>query len=332
MGEEKSRLAWVDSARGIGIVLVVLGHVERGLAHGQFETWDWLGTLDRWIYAFHMPLFFALSGLFASGARRGHWGQFVGGRARRIMYPYFVWATLQTGLQVLMSSRTNSETTLGDLLSIPLVPPMQFWFLYALFIVSILHALILSLSKSHWVVCVVSLLLYLLQDYSPMAWEPLQAGLHHLPYFSFAAAGASFLTSPRFSSRPSLELTLGALCLAGVGLALRYPGFNGLLLGLLGTVGTLFVAMAIGDTPRFEFLRRWGRASLEIYVAHTLASAGFRIILLQLGVHDMAIHLVGGLVAGIAFPLALLKTTRKLNFQYLFVLPSTKTRITMPDP
>lgn len=44
------RLEWVDAARGIGILAVVVGHVwNRGLPHSM-------------AYSFHMPLFFLLSG------------------------------------------------------------------------------------------------------------------------------------------------------------------------------------------------------------------------------------------------------------------------------
>lgn len=47
------RLDWVDVARGIGIVAVVMGHV-----------WT-RGPLRDAVYAFHMPLFFLLSGMLS---------------------------------------------------------------------------------------------------------------------------------------------------------------------------------------------------------------------------------------------------------------------------
>lgn len=46
----KGRECWIDIAKGIGIILVVLGHVTRN------------ENLIRIIYSFHMPLFFFLSG------------------------------------------------------------------------------------------------------------------------------------------------------------------------------------------------------------------------------------------------------------------------------
>lgn len=47
------RLDWVDVARGIGIIAVVIGHVWTG------------GALRDAMYSFHMPLFFLLSGMLS---------------------------------------------------------------------------------------------------------------------------------------------------------------------------------------------------------------------------------------------------------------------------
>ena len=51
------RLAWLDAAKGLGIVLVVIGHV-----------WT-RGAVRDAIYAFHMPLFFLLAGYAAQPGR-----------------------------------------------------------------------------------------------------------------------------------------------------------------------------------------------------------------------------------------------------------------------
>lgn len=53
------RIAYLDIARGIGIVLVVLGH-------NDFEVIS--PFIQRLIYSFHMPLFFFLSGYFINAA------------------------------------------------------------------------------------------------------------------------------------------------------------------------------------------------------------------------------------------------------------------------
>lgn len=46
----RGRMEWIDAAKGVGIILVVIGHV-----------WT-RGAVRDLIYAFHMPLFFLLSG------------------------------------------------------------------------------------------------------------------------------------------------------------------------------------------------------------------------------------------------------------------------------
>ncbi len=55
-----TRLPWIDVAKGLGMLLVFYGHlVERYIATGVPPADDQM----RWVYAFHMPLFFFLSGL-----------------------------------------------------------------------------------------------------------------------------------------------------------------------------------------------------------------------------------------------------------------------------
>jgi fucose 4-O-acetylase-like acetyltransferase len=46
-----NRINWIDIAKGIGIFLVVLGHTGIPV------------KLSYWIYSFHMPLFFFISGM-----------------------------------------------------------------------------------------------------------------------------------------------------------------------------------------------------------------------------------------------------------------------------
>jgi fucose 4-O-acetylase-like acetyltransferase len=51
----KERLPYIDSAKAIGILLVIIGHCE------SINTIPYLRGM---IYSFHMPLFFIISGMF----------------------------------------------------------------------------------------------------------------------------------------------------------------------------------------------------------------------------------------------------------------------------
>ncbi|WP_410508602.1 acyltransferase family protein [Methanosarcina hadiensis] len=77
------RLHWIDALKGIGIMLVVFAHHSLPAA------------LDTYIFSFHMPLFFFISGfLFDFGKYAGSAANFIKGRFRSLIVPYFAFAAL----------------------------------------------------------------------------------------------------------------------------------------------------------------------------------------------------------------------------------------------
>lgn len=70
-----SRVAWIDMAKGIGILLMVWGHTEDGF-------------FTHWLYYFHMPLFMFLAG-FVFNVKDGY-VEFIKKRARTLLIPYAV--------------------------------------------------------------------------------------------------------------------------------------------------------------------------------------------------------------------------------------------------
>lgn len=62
----QKRLEYVDAARGIGIILLVLGHIITICS-----------PLFNWIFSFHMPLFFFLSGMTVSEQHLNHFPAFL---------------------------------------------------------------------------------------------------------------------------------------------------------------------------------------------------------------------------------------------------------------
>lgn len=76
-----NRILWVDAAKGVGIVLIVLGHILRG------------GELNTVLYAFHVPLFFFLSGVTFHKHRKPV-GDVLQDLLTTRMLPYFLWGIL----------------------------------------------------------------------------------------------------------------------------------------------------------------------------------------------------------------------------------------------
>lgn len=75
---EKKRDATIDIAKGIGIYLVCLGHTTSN------------EVLLKWMYSFHMPLFFFLSGIFHSHSE--NYFEFFKKKVRALLVPYLFFA------------------------------------------------------------------------------------------------------------------------------------------------------------------------------------------------------------------------------------------------
>ncbi len=93
LAEEKpNRRTDLDRAKGLGILLVVIGHlVSRSPPLGN----DWYIALKHALYSFHMPFFMYLSGyvVFLTGAARippSKWPEFATRRAYRLLLPFIL--------------------------------------------------------------------------------------------------------------------------------------------------------------------------------------------------------------------------------------------------
>jgi fucose 4-O-acetylase-like acetyltransferase len=121
-----TRLAWADIGRGIAIFLVVFGH---SAIPEIFKAV---------IYAFHMHLFFFLSGLFFSPNHS--FVDFFLKKMRTLMLPYLLYGLLDYAVWIFKVIFVHGQ---GD--SVDLIQPLenllmlgQFWFLPVLFLVSVL--------------------------------------------------------------------------------------------------------------------------------------------------------------------------------------------------
>lgn len=82
--EQNQRINWIDIARGIGIILVVFGHT-------------WRENLPKdWLYSFHMPLFFFISGWLVNIKKTNliNWKNFLIKKFLSLIVPYVLFILL----------------------------------------------------------------------------------------------------------------------------------------------------------------------------------------------------------------------------------------------
>ncbi len=118
MEPARSRIAWVDIVRGIGIILVVLGHTYRD------------NSVLIWITSFHMPLFFILSGWLVGNRQCSINAEIFFAKVKSFLVPLTEFIFITYLYWILVESRFRSFD----------IGPM--WFLAVLFIVEIVAAIL----------------------------------------------------------------------------------------------------------------------------------------------------------------------------------------------
>ena len=127
----KKRIEWLDLAKGIGIILVIAGHCIK-LSHWSCQL----------IFAFHMPLFFFLSGFTFS--TKDSFGTTVFKKSKTLIVPFLAFFTLGLVMTCLIPPWEEKLSQAGLLQDIMLADPANvhnssIWFLICLFFVVLLY-------------------------------------------------------------------------------------------------------------------------------------------------------------------------------------------------
>jgi fucose 4-O-acetylase-like acetyltransferase len=313
---DAARQLWIDFARGIGVILVVYGHVLGGLVRpGLFPD----GPLARWmdytLYTFHMPLFFFLAGLNVQHSLRRGTRPFLAAKAWTIACPYVLWSLIQGGIIMVLSRDANIPIYPSDLAAIWYRPIAQFWFLYALMICHVLAALISNRAAMIGLTAI-GLVVFFFLPVRP----DLSLTLHHLPFYVFGLYATRMVAAwqPDGARGWLMLIAIAALFAAAVaaGGALSGMDANGLaslpacVLGITGIV----VLCKLLDGARHRWLAVVGVMSMTIYVLHILAGSGTRIIMMKLHVPPLPwVYLLAGTAAGVLLPMLAHAVLQRLN-------------------
>ena len=123
-----------DIAKGIGIVLVVIGHYIPDNAP------SWYIGFVSFVYHFHMPLFFMIAGFFyeRSIKKIGYW-RFVRSKFERLMFPYFILSWAIIGIKILVDGfmQVDHPVSISALYRVFYFPEAGYflWFVYVLFLI-----------------------------------------------------------------------------------------------------------------------------------------------------------------------------------------------------
>lgn len=134
--EVRSRESWMDLARGVCVILVVLHHVIRQMVANSSDAWplagEWWGFIDQVLTPIRIPLFFFVSGMLASTNIR----KTLFASRRKFVVPiylYLVWSVLLSLREFLPGSRAvGGSPRVTSILVEIIMACSGYWYLFAL--------------------------------------------------------------------------------------------------------------------------------------------------------------------------------------------------------
>jgi len=141
------RKRYIDILKGIGVLLVIIGHLV-----------DYNSPLKIWIYSFHMPLFFFISG-FLYKKNNKNLKLFIKKKFKSLLIPYFIFNIISLIFNPLYIS--NIDEVINGIFYIKSSVPWNssLWFLPILFITNLLYYFIDHLSEKYKFISVLIILL-----------------------------------------------------------------------------------------------------------------------------------------------------------------------------
>jgi uncharacterized membrane protein YcfT len=318
------RVDWVDYAKGICIVMVVMMHSVLGVeaAAGQTGFMHWIVMFAK---PFRMPDFFLISGLFLSVVIDRDWRTYLDRKVVHFAYFYVLWVTIQFGFKAPSFASESSWHHVGYLFLESFIEPFgTLWFIYLLPIFFVVTKLTHKAPPlAIWIAAAA-----LEMAHVATGWTVIDEFCARFVYFysGYWLAAYVFALSDRARAHPSWALAGLALWgLVNGGLVLS--GFSerpivSLALGLAGACAIIVMGMLLARAQWLNFLRYCGEHSIVIYLAFFLPMATTRTLLLHSGLApDIGMVSLIVTIAGVAGALLIWRLALALHANFLFERP-----------
>jgi len=304
----------IETMRGLALFLMVAGHVIGSSSDLGMKVPD--DSVLRYLYEslvyIRMPLFTAISG-YVYALRPLNSGsdlpRFYHGKFKRIGIPLLTVSTLFFVLQMVVPN-TNDKPQLSEIFSIYLFSYAHFWFLQSILCIFVLIALLekaglLLTLRNYGLVFAVALAASFASESFPNLFS-LDRAVELFPFFLLGLGLYRF--SERLITRSSVMTMAVALAiLTGIDQVYLFElvELDEADLALVGTgLGLAAISLLIARRFYFKPLAWLGYFSFEIYLFHVFGTAGARIGLNKLQVHDLWLVFTVSMALGLLLPVA----------------------------
>ncbi len=274
--ENTKRLENIDRAKGVLIILAVIGHI-----------WQ-AGAVHNFIYAFHMPAFFIISGMLMSHTRsyEQKYMRFILKRIYAFGLPFIFFEILGVLTDILRHGVTlNVKGYIFNTLSLQF-NDANMWFLVTLFLIEVIFCAAKKLLKKDWIVGVLCLALFAVYLLLPRGGnryvQALMQACHYMLYFA-----AGFYAKALFEKENKLCAVIGGVIpivisaiygrCSSDGPSLETLAF--IISGVAGTYAVLQLCKPQLPDKINKVLVTAGRNSIIIYGTHHIIYAAVGVLL-----------------------------------------------------
>lgn len=252
-------------------------------------------TLLKYIYSFHMPIFFALSGYFFAFDRRRKFEdvkKFVFHKFISLMIPYFLFSIIYWVTKKLLSSVLMSPVSVSELLGIVIRPIEFMWYLYALFFVNCFAEILAYIIKNKKIIWAISLLLMFMPDVGISVIDFVKG------YMFYFCLGNIITVVNKRGHKVFLCSLFGIfniiLFFANIDFAMKY-----VVVTISGVLFWMMLFLCWDEQIKIPILYQLGKNGMPIYLMHVVAVGGIRIILNKIGIVSFVPNLIIGFIGAI---------------------------------
>jgi len=325
---------WIDALKGFTIIAVIIGHCLDGyLKAGMFEgllAFDIFEIIKSVIYAFHMPLFFIISGYTLNLAYIDENNSFKTKRffrqATNIMLIYVMWALMLWVVKMMFSKYVNDVYGVSDLIEMFITPLGNYWYLHALFILYLI-VFIFKFNKTNKTITVLIMMLFsvLVLFFNEMY------GLHvtvyktayHLAFFYIGMYLCRY--REKLESKPAFIVSLLFTVAAWIVYATTdFPVLSNFVTRPVLALSMSYIFIFIFKTMsrfKLKFLNTCGKYCIYIYLIHPFITAGNRVILPKLYINEPYLALAINSLSALLISLVIAMMVEKIKILDLFFRP-----------
>jgi uncharacterized membrane protein YcfT len=319
------RVDWVDYAKGICIIMVVMMHSVLGVEKAVEQT-GFMHLVVMFAKPFRMPDFFLISGLFLAVVIDRDWRTYLDRKVVHFAYFYALWVTIQFAFKAPSFAAETSWPQAGLMYLAAFIEPFgTLWFIYLLPVFFV----IIKATRKLPPLAIWGVAALLESAHIATGWTVIDEFCARFVYIysGYLFAPYVFALSDRARVNPSLALA-GLAAWAVLDGGLVYLGYSewpviSLLLGLCGACAIVIMGTLLARAHWLDFLRFCGEHSIVIYLSFFLPMAATRTLLLKAGpIHDIGTISLLVTIAGVAGALAIWRIALGCGANFLFERPA----------